>query len=76
MASEKQIMHNFLHFSTKEEVLHTVSTQEVLERVVAVASSSASICIDIFPNKPISIRIFLIIQKKTSHLNVNVVNIE
>ena len=76
MASEKQIMHKFLHFSTKEEVLHTVSTQEVLERVVAVASSSTSICIDMFSNKPISIRIFLIIQKKTSHLNVNVVNIE
>ena len=62
MAPEKQIMHNFLHFLTKQEVLNTGPTQEVLERVVIIAPSSTSICVDMFSSKPISVCIFLIVD--------------
>ena len=73
MAPEK-VMPNYLPFLTKREVLNSGSTQEVLEMVVAVASSSTSIFVDIFSSKLISVCIFLIIENKTSHLNVNVVS--
>ena len=58
MAPEKQRMRNFFPFSTNGEVLKTGSTQEVLERVVAVVSSSTSICVEMFSRKPISVCTF------------------
>ena len=74
MAQEKQIMHNFLPFMTKGEVLKASSTQEVFERVVTAAPSSISIFVDMISSKSISVCIFLIIEKKTSHLNINLVS--
>ena len=73
MAPEKQIMHNFLPFLRKGEVLNTGSTEEFLERIVALAPSSTSISIDMFSSKPASVCIFLFIEKKTSHLNVKLI---
>ena len=37
------------------EVLYTGSTQEILERVVAVVSSSTLICVNMFSSKPTSV---------------------
>ena len=54
VAPKKQIIHNFLPFSTKMEVLYTGSTQEILERVVAVVSSTL-ICVNMFSSKPTSV---------------------
>ena len=74
MAPEKQIMPNFLPFSTKGEVFKTGYTQEVLERVVAERHHLLPFEPTCFQANLFLFVLFLIIGKKTSDLNVNAVS--